>query len=199
MTNSNNYCVIMAGGIGSRFWPYSRKNKPKQFLEFFGTGHTLLQLTYDRYSKIVPPENIFIATNVQYEDLVKEQLPEVATDRILLEPTRRNTAPCIAWASYHIQQMNPDANIIVAPADHLILKEGEFIEVYVKASVEACEKRDPKGLYKKARNNEIQNFTGISAPYEEPLNPEVVLDSENNSIEQCVEQLHHILCEKGLI
>ena len=132
MTNSNNYCVIMAGGIGSRFWPYSRKNKPKQFLEFFGTGHTLLQLTYDRYSKIVPPENIFIATNVQYEDLVKEQLPEVATDRILLEPTRRNTAPCIAWASYHIQQMNPDANIIVAPADHLILKEGEFIEAITK-------------------------------------------------------------------
>ena len=80
-----------------------------------------------------------------------------------------------------------------------LVEEGEFIEVYVKASVEACEKRDPKGLYKKARNNEIQHFTGISAPYEEPLNPEVVLDSENNSIEQCVEQLHNILCEKGLI
>ena len=128
MTNSNNYCVIMAGGIGSRFWPYSRKNKPKQFLDFFGTGHTLLQLTFDRYSKIVPKENIFVATNIQYEALVKEQLPQLKDSQILLEPNRRNTAPCIAWASIHIQQLNPDANIIVAPADHLILKEAEFIE-----------------------------------------------------------------------
>jgi len=128
MTNNDNYCVIMAGGIGSRFWPYSRKNKPKQFLDFFGTGHTLLQLTFDRYRKIVPEENIFIATNSQYEELVKEQLPQLNENRILLEPTRRNTAPCIAWASIYIKQLNPDANIIVAPADHLILKEAEFIE-----------------------------------------------------------------------
>ena len=122
----------MAGGIGSRFWPYSRKDKPKQFLDFFGTGHTLLQQTFDRYSKIVPKENIFIATNIQYEKLVKEQLPELNEDQILLEPTRRNTAPCIAWASIHIKQLNPDANIIVAPADHLILKEVEFIEAITK-------------------------------------------------------------------
>lgn len=132
MTNSNNYCVIMAGGIGSRFWPYSRKNKPKQFLDFFGTGQTLLQLTFNRYSNIVPKENVFVITNVQYENLVKEQLPELEDSRILLEPTRRNTAPCIAWASSHIQQQNPNANIIVAPADHLILKENEFIEAITK-------------------------------------------------------------------
>ena len=122
----------MAGGIGSRFWPYSRKDKPKQFLDFFGTGQTLLQQTFDRYSKIVPKENIFIATNIQYEELVKEQLPELNEDQILLEPTRRNTAPCIAWASIHIKQLNPNANMIVAPADHLILKEVEFIEAITK-------------------------------------------------------------------
>ena len=132
MTNNNNYCVIMAGGIGSRFWPYSRKNKPKQFLDFFGTGHTLLQLTFDRYSKIVPKENIFVSTNSQYAELVKEQLPQLSENQILLEPIRRNTAPCIAWASIHIQQLNPEANIIVAPADHLILKEAEFIEAISK-------------------------------------------------------------------
>ena len=132
MTNRNNYCVIMAGGIGSRFWPYSRKNKPKQFLDFFGTGHTLLQLTFDRYSKIVPKENIFVSTNSQYAELVKEQLPQLSESQILLEPIRRNTAPCIAWASIHIQQLNPEANIIVAPADHLILKETEFIEAITK-------------------------------------------------------------------
>ena len=93
MTKSNNYCVIMAGGIGSRFWPYSRKSKPKQFLDFFGMGRTLLQQTFDRYSKIVPEENIFVATNSQYKDLVKEQLPQLNQEQILLEPARRNTAP----------------------------------------------------------------------------------------------------------
>jgi len=128
MTDSNNYCVILAGGIGSRFWPYSRKSKPKQFLDFFGTGHTLLQQTFDRYSKIVPRENIFIITNAQYEDLVKQQIPELSRSQILLEPTRRNTAPCIAWVSSHIKRINPYANIIVAPSDHLILKEDEFVE-----------------------------------------------------------------------
>lgn len=122
----------MAGGIGSRFWPYSRKNKPKQFLDFFGTGHTLLQLTFNRYSKIVPAENIFVATNSQYVELVKEQLPQLDDKQILPEPTRRNTAPCIAWASNHIRKMSPNANIIVAPADHLILKEDEFIEAIQK-------------------------------------------------------------------
>lgn len=132
MTNNNNFCVIMAGGIGSRFWPYSRKDRPKQFLDFFGIGRTLLQQTFDRYSKIVPEKNIFVATNAQYEELVKEQLPQLSKDQILLESARRNTAPCVAWASAHIQKMNPNANIIIAPADHLILKENEFIEAITK-------------------------------------------------------------------
>ncbi len=122
------YCVIMCGGIGSRFWPFSRTYRPKQFLDFFGTGRSLLQSTYDRFSRIISPENIFISTNEMYVDLVKEQLPEVADERILAEPQRRNTAPCIAWAAYHIQALNPNANIVVTPADHLILKEDSFAE-----------------------------------------------------------------------
>lgn len=132
MTNSNNYCVIMAGGIGSRFWPYSRKSKPKQFLDFFGTGSTLLQQTFDRYSQIVTPENIFVITNAEYEELVKEQLPLLKEGQIILEPTRRNTAPCIAMAAMYIRSIHPDANMIVAPADHLILKEKEFNEAIYK-------------------------------------------------------------------
>ena len=132
MTSSKNYCVIMAGGIGSRFWPYSRKSKPKQFLDFFGTGQTLLQQTYDRYSQIVDPENIIVITNAEYEGLVKEQLPLLKENQLLLEPARRNTAPCIAMATKHIRSLNPDANMIVAPADHLILKENEFNEAIHK-------------------------------------------------------------------
>ena len=132
MTNNNNYCVIMAGGIGSRFWPYSRKSKPKQFLDFFGIGQTLLQQTFERYSKIVPSENIIVITNAEYEGLVKEQLPSLQEKQILLEPARRNTAPCIAMASMHIHAVNPEANMVVAPCDHLILKEGEFIEAINK-------------------------------------------------------------------
>lgn len=133
MTNSNNYCIIMGGGIGSRFWPFSRKNLPKQFLDFFGTGRTLLQQTFDRFHKIIPAENIFVVTNSLYEDLVKEQLPEIGEKQILLEPTRRNTAPCVAWASYHIRALNSDANIVVAPSDHLILKEDEFLGAIQKS------------------------------------------------------------------
>ena len=124
----NRYCVIMGGGIGSRFWPFSRNNRPKQFLDFFGIGRSLLQMSYDRFIKIIPKDHIFIVTNEIYVDLVKEQLPDIAEENILLEPTRRNTAPCIAWASYHIQALNPNANIVVAPSDHLILKEDEFAQ-----------------------------------------------------------------------
>ncbi len=118
----------MGGGIGSRFWPFSRKTLPKQFLDFFGTGRSLLQQTYDRFAQIIPSENIFIVTNELYSDLVRQQLPELNSKQVLLEPARRNTAPCIAWACYHIQALNPKANIVVAPSDHLILKEGEFLE-----------------------------------------------------------------------
>ena len=132
MTSKDNYCVIMGGGIGSRFWPFSRKTMPKQFLDFFGTGRSLLQETFDRFNKIIPTENILIVTNAIYADLVKEQLPELDPKQILLEPARRNTAPCIAWASYHIRSLNPNANIVVAPSDHLILKEGEFLAAIEK-------------------------------------------------------------------
>ena len=124
----DNYCVIMGGGIGSRFWPFSRESYPKQFLDFFGTGRSLLQMTFDRFSKIIPVENIFIVTNEAYADLIKEQLPELKEDQILLEPARRNTAPCIAYAAYHIRACNPNANIVVAPSDHLILKEDIFLK-----------------------------------------------------------------------
>ena len=132
MTSKDNYCVIMGGGIGSRFWPFSRKTMPKQFLDFFGTGRSLLQQTFDRFNKIIPTENILIVTNAIYADLVKEQLPELDPKQILLEPARRNTVPCIAWASYHIRALNPNANIVVAPSDHLILKEGEFLAAIEK-------------------------------------------------------------------
>ena len=117
----------MSGGIGNRFWPYSNEKTPKQFLDFFGTGRSLLQSTFDRFNKIIPKENIFVVTNDVYADLTKEQLPELSVDQILLEPIRRNTAPCIAYATFRIQAINPEANIIVAPSDHLILKSDQFI------------------------------------------------------------------------
>jgi mannose-1-phosphate guanylyltransferase len=118
----------MGGGIGSRFWPFSREDRPKQFLDFFGLGRSLIQQTFDRFNQIIPTENIFIATNKIYTDLVKEQLPELSDNQILLEPTRRNTAPCIAYGAYRIQAINPNANIVVTPADHLILSEQSFLK-----------------------------------------------------------------------
>ncbi len=125
----NNYCVIMAGGVGSRFWPFSTEKKPKQFLDFFGTGRSLLQMTFDRFSRFIPKENIYIASNNQYKDLILTQLPEITERQVLLEPARRNTAPCIAYAMNKIQAMNEQANVIVAPSDHLVLKEDEFVRV----------------------------------------------------------------------
>ena len=124
----DNYCIIMGGGIGSRFWPFSREDRPKQFLDFFGVGRSLIQQTFDRFNQIIPTENIYIATNKNYAALVKDQLPEIADNQILLEPTRRNTAPCIAYASYRIKTINPNANIVVTPADHLILDEQNFLK-----------------------------------------------------------------------
>ncbi|MDE6831896.1 MAG: NTP transferase domain-containing protein, partial [Muribaculaceae bacterium] len=126
MINPHRYCVIMCGGIGSRFWPYSRQDKPKQFIDFFGTGRSLLQMTFDRIVSIVDPANIIIVTNAQYTSLIREQLPELAPDQILQEPARRNTAPCIAWATYHILARDPEASILVTPSDHLITREREF-------------------------------------------------------------------------
>jgi len=124
----NNFCVIMSGGIGSRFWPASRTSLPKQFLDFFGTGRSLLQQTYDRFCKLIPEENIYIVTNQKYKELTLNQLPKLKEHQVLLEPQRRNTAPCIAFASNRILAVNPKANIVVAPSDHLILKEADFLE-----------------------------------------------------------------------
>lgn len=119
----------MSGGIGSRFWPASREAKPKQFLDFFGTGKSLLQMTFDRFKKIIPVENIFVVTNDNYKELTQQELPELKADQILTEPMRRNTAPCIAFGTYHINALNPDANIVVAPSDHLIIDETEFVRI----------------------------------------------------------------------
>ncbi|MDR1667752.1 MAG: mannose-1-phosphate guanylyltransferase [Bacteroidales bacterium] len=126
--DTNNYCVIMAGGIGSRFWPLSRSNKPKQFLDIMGEGKTLLRQTFDRFCKIVPKENIYIVTNEMYRDITLEQL-DINERQVLLEPIRKNTAPCIAYANFRIWKENPDAKIIVAPSDHLIGNEPEFLRV----------------------------------------------------------------------
>ena len=126
MINPHRYCVIMCGGIGSRFWPYSRADRPKQFIDFFGTGRSLLQMSYDRITPIVDPKNVIVVTNAQYAPLVKEQLPELSDSQILLEPARRNTAPCIAWAAWHIAEIDPEASMIVTPSDHLITRERDF-------------------------------------------------------------------------
>ena len=118
----------MAGGIGSRFWPLSRNIRPKQFIDILGTGKSLLQQTFTRMSRICPPENIIIVTSQAYNDQVFEQLPELKKDQVLLEPMRRNTAPCVSFATYKIKQKNPNAIIIVAPSDHLILNEDAFCD-----------------------------------------------------------------------
>ncbi len=127
--NKNNYAVIMAGGIGSRFWPMSKSSFPKQFLDILGTGETLIQQTFSRLECICPPENILIVTNTNYKDLCLEQLPNVVESNILCEPAMRNTAPCVAYAAFKIQSMNEDANMIIAASDHIILKEDEFVRV----------------------------------------------------------------------
>lgn len=119
----------MAGGVGSRFWPLSRTHKPKQFLDILGTGRSLLQMTFDRFIQVCPVENIYIVTSQIYKETIHEQLPELKEEQVLLEPARRNTAPCIAYANYKILKKNPKANIVTAPSDHLILREDEFIKV----------------------------------------------------------------------
>ncbi len=129
----NNYAIIMAGGIGSRFWPFSTAEKPKQFLDILGMGKSLIQLTFDRLSKVCPPENIYVVTNNQYADLIHEQLKDIPTDNVLFEPVRRNTAACVAYGCYKIHDKNPNANILVAPSDHLIIKEVEYIDQIKKA------------------------------------------------------------------
>ncbi|MFN0048272.1 MAG: mannose-1-phosphate guanylyltransferase [Cytophagales bacterium] len=126
LNNTNDFLVIMAGGVGSRFWPYSRTKYPKQFHDILGTGKTMLQQTASRFEGIIPNENIYVVTNKIYADLVKQNLPFLTDNQILLEPSAKNTAPCIAFAAYKIAKKNPKANIVVSPADHFIQKEEEF-------------------------------------------------------------------------
>ena len=137
----NIYAIIMAGGIGSRFWPVSRSANPKQFLDILNTGSTLLQATYNRYLKLCQKKNIFIVTNADYSELVKKQIPGIKDEQILCEPSRRNTAPCIAYACFKIYKINKNANIIVAPSDHIILKENEYLKI-VKNVLQETEKNN---------------------------------------------------------
>lgn len=130
--------VIMAGGTGTRFWPYSRNDKPKQFLDVTNTGRTLLQMTFDRFSSFVKTENIWIVSNERYAELIGEQLPQLQTDNILLEPLKRNTAPCIAYAAYKIRERNPESVMVVAPSDHVIFQEDKFRNVIETAYDNAC-------------------------------------------------------------
>ena len=127
--NKNNYAVIMAGGIGSRFWPMSKTTCPKQFIDILGTGETLIQQTFNRVKRICPAENILIVTNANYKKLCLEQLPDLIESNLLCEPVMRNTAPCIAYAAFKIHSMNENANMIIAASDHIILNEGEFVRV----------------------------------------------------------------------
>lgn len=132
-TMSSNYVAIMAGGVGSRFWPASRVSRPKQFLDIMGVGKSLIQLTFERFLKLVPKENIFIVTNKMYKDLVKEHLPELTDNQILCEPSRNNTGPCVAYTAFKLMNLDENANFIVAPSDHIILKEEAFVQQLQKA------------------------------------------------------------------
>ena len=124
--NKNYYAILMAGGVGSRFWPVSTAEYPKQFHDMLGTGETLIQKTFSRLSQIIPKENILILTNESYNDIVLEQLPSVKPEQVILEPAMRNTAPCILYASLKIKKQNPEALMVVAPSDHWIEDEDEF-------------------------------------------------------------------------
>lgn len=127
--NKDFYCVIMAGGVGARFWPMSRSHTPKQFIDILDDGNSLIQKTFARFTEICPKENIYIITNQMYAEQVKQQLPGLTDEQIVLEPARRNTAPCIAYANYKIKAKNPNAVVVVAPSDHVILKDEVFKEV----------------------------------------------------------------------
>jgi mannose-1-phosphate guanylyltransferase len=133
MINNNHYVAIMAGGIGSRFWPMSRSSYPKQFLDILNTGRTLIQSTYDRFKKFIPEENIYIVTSEEYVEIVRDQLPEIPSKNIVAEPSRKNTAPCIAYISYKLQQLNEKGSLICAPADHIILDDTAFTKVCLEA------------------------------------------------------------------
>ncbi len=135
----DNYSIIMAGGIGSRFWPMSVPQKPKQFLDVLGIGKSLIQMTYERLLHVSPSENIYIVTNKLYKDLVLEQLPDLKPEQVLMEPQRKNTAPCIAYAAAKIHAMNPNAKLIISPADHLIIQQENFAKT-IETAISAAEK-----------------------------------------------------------
>ena len=124
--SNNRYCVIMAGGIGSRFWPASRRHLPKQFLDILGTGKSFIRHTFERFAPIIPAENFLVVTNAAYRQLVLEQIPELRPEQVLCEPVGRNTAPCIAYAAFRLKALQPDSTMVVAPSDHFIFDEEEF-------------------------------------------------------------------------
>lgn len=138
---THTHLVIMAGGIGSRFWPMSTPERPKQFVDALGCGRTFIQLTADRFADIVSPENIWVVTSQSYFDIVKEQLPEIPEKNILLEPCRRNTAPCIAYAAWRIKSVDPKAVMVVSPSDHLVLDVKEFQRV-IKGALQFASESD---------------------------------------------------------
>jgi mannose-1-phosphate guanylyltransferase len=169
MSSKHNYVAIMAGGIGSRFWPMSRTAYPKQFLDILNTGKTLIQHTYDRYKKLVPEENIFIITSAEYVPIVKEQLPGVADENILGEPSRKNTAPCVAYISFKLLKKDPQASLVVAPADHLVTETDEFIKTSKKAldfvnHINAFVTLGIKPTYPNTGYGYIQHETTAAAP-----------------------------------
>ncbi len=129
------YCVAMAGGIGSRFWPMSRQSMPKQYLDILGTGSSLIQLTYERFNPICPPENFYVVTSKEYAEITKQHLPKLDNHQILLEPSRRNTAPCIAYAAYKLFKKDPESVMVITPADHIILKQKTF-QTAIEAGIE---------------------------------------------------------------
>ena len=141
MQNKNHYVIIMAGGIGSRFWPMSRTEFPKQFHDILGNGKTLIQETFDRFTSYIPTENVYVVTNDRYYQLVKDQLPLLSDDQILLESVGRNTAPCVAYACYKINKINPEAIFAVAPSDHLISKPEKFKD-HIQLAMNACEENN---------------------------------------------------------
>lgn len=141
VANNNNHLVLMAGGVGSRFWPMSTTEKPKQFIDVLGVGRTLMQLTYDRFKGVVPDENVWVLTNQAYADIVSEQLPEIDRSHILLEPARRNTAPCIAYVSWRIKAQDPKANIVVTPSDAVVMNVQEFRRI-ITASLQFASESD---------------------------------------------------------
>lgn len=127
--NKNDYCIIMAGGIGSRFWPLSRTKKPKQFLDILGSGKTFIRHAYERFARIIPSKNFLVVTGLDYKELVLAEIPEIDETQVLCEPMRRNTAPCIAYATYKLLKNNPEARVVVTPSDHVIFNETKFLEV----------------------------------------------------------------------